>query len=244
MRVIPAVDVLDHQVVQLVGGVPGSQQIVMPDPLSVASMWVDRGAEYLHLVDLDAAFGREGNIPVFERIVAECGVPAEVGGGIRDDATVDGLISAGADRVVVGTRAIREPDWLASMADRHPGRIVLSMDTKGGAIAVKGWQESSPVTVAEMFDIIRDLPLAAVLNTNVDVEGRREGIDESQARDFISRCPFPVISSGGVTTESDARRLADAGAEGAVVGLALYTDVMRPWEWDTPWRARPAIRNI
>lgn len=237
MRIIPAVDVMDHQVVQLVGGVPGSQQIVMPDPLSVAEMWVSRGAGYLHLVDLDAAFGKEGNIPIFERIIRECGVPAEVGGGIRSTDTVDELVSAGADRVVVGTRAVKEPDWLAEIADRHPGRIVLSLDTKGGRIAVKGWQESAQRTVGEMFDIIRDLPLAGVLNTNVDVEGQRKGIDEAQARSFISGCPCPVIASGGVTSRRDAEILSDAGAEGAVVGLALYTDVIRPWEWDTPWTA-------
>lgn len=237
MIVIPAVDVLDHQVVQLVGGVPGSQQIVMPDPVEVANMWISKGAEYLHLVDLDGAFGKESNIPVFKKIIAECGVPAEVGGGIRSTGTVDDLVSAGADRVVVGTKAVKEPEWLEEIADRHPGRIVLSMDTKGGKIAIKGWQESARMTVEEMFDRIRDLPLAGVLNTNVDVEGQRKGIDEAQARDFISRCPCKVIASGGLTSKRDADILADAGAEGAVVGLAMYTGVIKPWEWDTPWRA-------
>lgn len=237
MRIIPAVDVMDHQVVQLVGGVPGSQQITMPDPLSVAEMWISKGAEYLHLVDLDAAFGKEGNIPVFTRIIRECGVPAEIGGGIRSTGTVDELIAAGADRVVVGTKAVKEPEWLISIADRHPGRIVLSLDTKGGRIAIKGWQESAAMTVEEMFDLIRDVPLAGVLNTNVDVEGQRKGIDERQAREFIAGCPCPVIASGGVTSKRDADILADAGAESAVVGLALYTEVVRPWEWETPWRA-------
>lgn len=228
---------MDHKVVQLVGGVPGSQQIVIPDPVSVAEMWIGKGADYLHLVDLDAAFGKESNIPVFKRIIEELGVPAEIGGGIRSTETVDELVSAGAARIVVGTKAVKEPEWLAEIADRHPGRIVLSMDTKGGSIAIKGWQESASRTVDEMFDIIRDMPLAGVLNTNVDVEGQRKGIDEAQARDFISRCPCPVIASGGVTSEEDARILADAGAEGSVVGLALYTEVIRPWEWKTPWRA-------
>lgn len=237
VRVIPAVDVMDHQVVQLVGGVPGSQQIVMPDPVSVAGMWVERGAPYLHLVDLDGAFGRENNIPVFKKIIREFDVPAEVGGGIRDVSTVDDLVAAGADRVVVGTKAVREPEWLAMLADRHPGRIVLSMDTKGGRIAIKGWQESAQISVQDMFDRIRELPLAAVLNTNVDVEGQRKGIDEAQAREFISRCPCKVIASGGVTSRRDAEILADAGAEGAVVGLAMYTNVITPWDWETPWMA-------
>ncbi|MBP3385491.1 MAG: 1-(5-phosphoribosyl)-5-[(5-phosphoribosylamino)methylideneamino] imidazole-4-carboxamide isomerase [Candidatus Methanomethylophilaceae archaeon] len=237
MRVIPAVDVLDHQVVQLVGGVPGSQQIVMPDPMEVAGMWVARGAPYLHLVDLDGAFGKENNVPIFKQIIREYGVPAEVGGGIRDVDTIDELISAGADRVVVGTKAVKEPEWLEEVSDRHPGRIVLSMDTKGGEIAIKGWQESAAISVDDMFARIRDMPLAAVLNTNVDVEGQKKGIDEAQARDFISKCPCKVIASGGVTSRKDAEILSDAGAEGAVVGLAMYTNVITPWEWDTPWHA-------
>jgi phosphoribosylformimino-5-aminoimidazole carboxamide ribotide isomerase len=228
---------MDHQVVQLVGGVPGSQQITMPDPVKVAQMWVDKGADYLHLVDLDGAFGKENNLEVFKKITKEFDVPTEIGGGIRDAATIDDLVSAGVDRIIVGTKAVKEPDWLAEMADRHPGKIVLSMDTKAGKIAIKGWQESSQISVEEMFDRIRDLPLAAVLNTNVDVEGQRKGIDRKQAEDFISRCPCKVIASGGVTSYEDALILSQAGAEGAVVGLAMYTDVIRPWEWETPWSA-------
>lgn len=235
MRVIPAVDVLDHQVVQLVGGKPGSQQIVMPDPLKVAQMWVDKGADYLHLVDLDGAFGKENNLEVFKQITKEAGVPTEIGGGIRDADTIDDLVSAGVDRIIVGTKAVKEPEWLAEMADRHPGRIVLSMDTKEGRIAIKGWQESAQISIEDMFDRIKDLPLAAVLNTNVDVEGQKKGINEIQARKFISECPCKVIASGGVTSFEDAKILSAAGAEGAVVGLALYTDVIRPWEWNTPW---------
>ena len=219
---------------QLVGGKPGSQQIVMPDPMKVAQMWVDKGANYLHLVDLDGAFGKN-NLKVFKQITKEIGVPTEIGGGIKDVDTIDDLISAGVDRIIVGTKAVKEPDWLAEMADRHPGRIVLSMDTKEGKIAIKGWQESAQISIEEMFDRIRDLPLAAVLNTNVDVEGQKKGIDAEKAKDFISRCPCKVIASGGVTSLEDAEILSAAGAEGAVVGLALYTDVIKPWEWKAPW---------
>ena len=228
---------MDHQVVQLVGGKPGSQQIVMPDPMKVAQMWVDKGADYLHLVDLDGAFGKENNLAVFKRITKEIGVPTEIGGGIRDVDTIDDLVSAGVDRIIVGTKAVKDPDWLAEMADRHPGKIVLSMDTKEGRIAIKGWQESAQISIQDMFDRIKDLPLAAVLNTNVDVEGQRKGIDEAQAKDFISRCPTKVIASGGVTTFDDAKILSSAGAEGAVVGLAIYTNIIKPWEWNTPWYA-------
>jgi phosphoribosylformimino-5-aminoimidazole carboxamide ribotide isomerase len=139
--------------------------------------------------------------------------------------------------VIVGTKAVKDPDWLEGIAHEFPGKVVLSMDTKGGRIAIKGWQEAAELSVEDMFERIRGLPLAAVLNTNVDVEGQRKGIDARQAEDFIRRCPCGVIASGGVTSEEDARILSDAGAEGAVVGLALYTGIVRPWEWDTPWKA-------
>lgn len=237
MIVIPAVDVLDRKVVQLVGGKPGSQQIVLPDPVETALGWVEKGAPYLHLVDLDGAFGKGDNIKTFIKIIEECGVPVEIGGGIRSRETIETLISAGADRIILGTKAVKEPEWLGEMASEFPGSIVLGMDTKGDRIAIKGWQENAELTVEGMFEIIKDMPLAGVLNTNVDVEGQKKGIDEKQVRNFISRCPCGVIASGGVTSEKDARILSDAGAIGAVVGLALYTDAVRPWEWDTPWKA-------
>ena len=202
--VIPAIDMLDHKVVQLVGGVPGSQKVTIDDPLTVARSWLEKGAKYLHLVDLDAAFGKENNIPVIKRIISESDVPVEVGGGIRDEATIKELIDIGVDRVIIGTKGIKEPDWLAEMVNKYPGKIVLSLDTKGGKITVKGWQDVASITLDEMFDRIKDLPLAGVLNTNIDVEGQGKGIDQAQASDFIKRCPHEVIASGGVTSLDDA----------------------------------------
>lgn len=238
MMIIPAVDMLDHKVVQLVGGVPGSEKVVIPDPMEVAKSWVDKGARYLHLVDLDGAFGKENNIPVIKRIAASFNVPVEVGGGIRDESTVRELVDAGVDRVIVGTKAIKDPEWLSMLADRYPGKIALAMDTKGGNITMKGWQEAAPISIDEMFDRIRDMPLAGILNTNVDVEGQGKGIDVKFAEDFIRRCPHKVIASGGVTTEADAKVLDKAGAIAAVVGVAIYTGLMEPWNWHTPWFAK------
>jgi phosphoribosylformimino-5-aminoimidazole carboxamide ribotide isomerase len=235
MMVIPAVDVLDHKVVQLVGGEIGSQKITLPDPLSTAMSWVEKGAPYLHLVDLDGAFGKGDNLGIFKKVIRECGVPVQIGGGIRSGVLVDDLISAGADRVIVGTKAIKDPDWLSNISLEHPGKIMVGMDTRNGSLAVNGWQGSSDVTVEKMFDTIRELPLAGVLNTNVSVEGQMGGIDAGQCRSFISKCPHMVISSGGVTSVADCELLNGLGAAGAVVGLALYTEKIRPWEWDDPW---------
>ena len=241
MMIIPAVDVLDHKVVQLVGGELGSQKITLPDPFSTAMSWVEKGAPYLHLVDLDGAFGKGNNTEVFKKIIKECGVPVQIGGGIRSDDHVKELISAGADRVIVGTKAIKEPAWLTKISKTYPKKIMAGMDTKNGALVVNGWQGASDVTVESMFDTIRGLPLAGVLNTNVSVEGQMKGIDETQSKKFISKCPHKVISSGGVTTQKDCVLLNKLGAAGAVVGLALYTEKIKPWEWDTPWRVHSLL---
>lgn len=235
MIIIPAVDVLDHQVVQLVGGELGSQKITLPDPLSVATSWVEKGAPYLHLVDLDGAFGKGNNLDVFKKITKECGVPVQVGGGIRSKEVVDDLISMGVDRIIVGTKAIKEPEWLASISDDHPHKIVVGMDTKNGELAVNGWQGSSDITTDGMFDIIKEMSLAGVLNTNVSVEGKMEGIDREHSEYFIKKCPHKVIASGGITTQDDCLILNELGAIGAVVGLAAYTETIRPWEWNAPW---------
>ncbi len=235
MIVIPAVDVLDHKVVQLVGGIPGSQQIVMDDPFEVAMDWVKKGAPYLHLVDLDAAFGKPDNSEVFCRIIREAGVPCEVGGGIRSEEQIAKYVEAGAERIVVGTKAVTDTEWLKEMANRFPNKLMLGLDVKNGKIAIKGWQESAPISLDNMFSIISQIPVVAVLNTDINVEGQQNGVNKENVTSFCAKCPKMVIISGGVTTQEDARIAAKAGAGGVVVGMALYKNTIRPWEWETPW---------
>lgn len=237
MIIIPAVDVLDHKVVQLVGGVPGSQQVVLPDVMETARDWVSKGAKYLHLVDLDAAFGKEDNSDIFCRVIRECGVPCEVGGGVRSEAQIKKYVEAGVDRIIVGTKAVKEPEWLEEMAEKYPGKLVLGLDMKGGRISIKGWQEEVDTSLESVFDRIRSLPLAGVLNTNIDVEGQGKGVDVEFNTRFINGCPHRVIVSGGVTTFEDSVTMSDAGAYAAVVGMAVYKGMMKPWEWPDPWTA-------
>jgi phosphoribosylformimino-5-aminoimidazole carboxamide ribotide isomerase len=237
MIIIPAVDVMDHEVVQLVGGKPGSQQVVLPDILETAKGWVAKGAPYLHLVDLDAAFGKPDNSDAFCRVIKEVNVPCEVGGGIRSETQIAKYIDAGADRVIVGTKAIKEPEWFAEMARKFPGKLVLGMDTKGGKISIKGWQEEVDLSIDRVFDDLRKLPVRGVLNTNIDVEGQGKGVNAAANAEFVRKCPCPVILSGGFTTLEDAKAGAATGAEAAVVGMAVYKGNMRPWEWETPWKA-------
>ena len=237
MIIIPAVDVLDHKVVQLVGGMPGSQQVVLEDPFEVAMDWVAKGAPYLHLVDLDAAFGKEDNSDVFCRIIREAGVPVEVGGGIRTEEQIAKYVKAGAERIVVGTKAVTDTEWLKEMANKFPNKLMLGLDMKDGKIAIKGWQESAPIALEQMFRILETVPVVAVLHTDINVEGQQGGINRERVDRFCKDCPVTVIISGGVTTEEDAKAAAKSGAGGVVVGMALYKGTMKPWTFGRPWVA-------
>jgi phosphoribosylformimino-5-aminoimidazole carboxamide ribotide isomerase len=150
-------------------------------------------------------------------------LPVQVGGGVRSREVADYFLDSGAARVIVGTKAIKDPEWLESLARAYPMQIVLALDVKHGHVAVKGWQEASPVSLGEMFDRIRPIPLAGVLYTNVDVEGQGKGIDEGAVRSFVAACPHMVIASGGITSQEDIDHLDSMGVPEAVVGLALYT---------------------
>jgi phosphoribosylformimino-5-aminoimidazole carboxamide ribotide isomerase len=228
MMVMPAVDMLNGRVVQLVGGKPGTEQIILPDPLEVAANWERLGAPMVHVIDLDAALGKGGNPETIQRILSTLKVPVQVGGGVRTTTMVGQYLAWGAARVIVGTKAITDTNWLADMANAHPGKIVLALDISGGKIQVRGWQESSRVALTQMFDSIRDLPLAAVLHTDVDVEGRAQGINQREVRSFVEQCPHQVIVSGGIRNIDDVRTLESLGVQEAVAGLALYTGKLSP----------------
>ena len=237
MKVIPAIDIMNHQVVQLVGGVPGTEKVKIPDPVAVAHSWVDKGAKYLHIVDLDAAFGEDDNFDTITEIAQTAGVPVEVGGGIRKESRIRNLLESGVDRVIVGTRAVTDREWLNEMCQVFPNKLVMALDTKDGKVTVRGWQEAADLPLNFILDSVRNLPLAGVLNTNVDVEGQGKGINEEWVEKFSKMCPHKVIASGGVTTERDAQILASYGTEAAVIGVSIYTGLAEPWNWTKPWEA-------
>lgn len=226
MIAIPAIDLRGGQVVQLVGGDPARQRIRLPDPLAVARDWIERGFRALHVVDLDAALGSGSNLPVIHELLDAVDVPVQVGGGIRTDDVVAELLAAGAQRVVLGTRAVLEPDWLARQAATHPGRITLAADCRGDRVVVRGWTESAGITVPDLLDAVADLPLGAVMITDVTREGRMEGTDTARFGELVTRTKHPVLASGGVTTPDELRELAEAGVAGAILGMALYTGAL------------------
>ncbi|MEQ8330334.1 MAG: 1-(5-phosphoribosyl)-5-[(5-phosphoribosylamino)methylideneamino] imidazole-4-carboxamide isomerase [Longimicrobiales bacterium] len=228
MRAAPAVDLRGGRCVQLVGGRPDDERVSLPDPVAVAGRWWEMGFGTLHLVDLDAALGSGDNLDLLRALLAATPAETQVGGGIRDDARADALLDAGADRVVVGTRALDDPDWFAALSGRWPGRVMVAADTRDGEVLRKGWTEGSGLPVADFLARLADLPLAGVLSTDVGREGRMEGIDRSEVARTVAASPHPVWISGGVTTEDELAWLDDGRAAGAVLGMALYTGTLDP----------------
>lgn len=239
MIAVPAVDVKGGRCVQLVGGRPDDERVSLPAPAAVARRWWNLGFRHLHVVDLDAALGTGDNAARIAEVVAATEAVVQVGGGIRDDDRADALLAAGPARIVVGTRAVDDRPWLEALADRHPDRVVVAADVRDGTVLRKGWTEGSGLEVGAFVRSLSDVPLAGVLCTDVGREGRLEGIDAGAMRGVIDASAHPVWISGGITTIDDLAALADAGAHGAVLGMALYTGTLRPTEVAERWGGSP-----
>ena len=221
-EVVPAVDMQDGEVVQLVQGERGTEKRY-GDPVEAARRWVDAGAETLHLVDLDGAFeGERENAPAVEAILEAVDVDVQLGGGIRTAADARSLLDRGVDRVILGTAAVENPEVVAEISETHPGTVVVSLDAKGGEVVVSGWTEGTGLDPAEAATRYEDLGAGAILFTDVDVEGRLEGVQTDRVERVVDAVDVPVIASGGVATLDDVRALKAAGAAAVVVGTALY----------------------
>ncbi len=221
-EVIPAVDVQDGQVVQLVGGERGTET-TYGDPVEAATEWVEAGAETLHLVDLDGAFeGERVNAPAIEAILDACDVPVQLGGGIRTAADAMALLDSGVDRVILGTAAVENPEIVAEISETHPESVLVSLDAKDGEVVVSGWTEGTGLDPTEAASRYEELGAGGILFTNVDVEGRLDGVRTDPVEDLATSVDIPVVASGGVATIEDIRALRDAGAAAVVVGSALY----------------------
>jgi phosphoribosylformimino-5-aminoimidazole carboxamide ribotide isomerase len=221
-EVIPAVDVQDGQVVQLVGGKRGTGT-AYGDPTAAARRWVKAGAGTLHLIDLDGAFeGERANADAIEAVVEAVDADVQVGGGIRTAADARALLDAGVDRAILGTAAVENPHLVSEVAADHPEGVVVSLDAKGGEVVVEGWTAGTGLDPAEAATRYADLGAAAILFTDVDVEGRLEGVRTEPVRSVVEAVDVPVVASGGVATIEDVLALREAGAAAAVVGSALY----------------------
>jgi phosphoribosylformimino-5-aminoimidazole carboxamide ribotide isomerase len=226
MIAIPAVDLKGGRCVQLVGGRADDERVSLPDPLSVASDWKATGFESLHVVDLDAALDSGNNNDLVRRLAADSEVDLQVGGGIRSDEQADRLLESGVSRIVVGTRALDDPEWLARLASRHPRRVILALDTRDGIILRKGWTEATDLGIERYLSTLDGIELAGVLSTDVGREGRLKGIDRDGCVALLRASPHPVWISGGITTVDELHFLDGIGATGVVLGMALYTDTL------------------
>ncbi|TVP76600.1 MAG: 1-(5-phosphoribosyl)-5-[(5-phosphoribosylamino)methylideneamino] imidazole-4-carboxamide isomerase [Gemmatimonadales bacterium] len=222
--------------VQLVGGRPEDERVSLPDPGAVARRWREMGFGCLHVVDLDAALGTGDHLALIGQLVEEARrgaddappVEIQVGGGIRDDGRAAAVLDAGADRIIVGTRALEDRPWLEALARRHPGQVAVAADIRDGFVLSRGWTESTGLEVGRFLEGLGGLPLAGVLCTDVGREGRVEGIDREGVSRVLAASPHPVWISGGVSTARELTFLAEAGARGAVLGMALYTGALDP----------------
>jgi phosphoribosylformimino-5-aminoimidazole carboxamide ribotide isomerase len=215
--------------VQLVGGEYDAERVRLDDPLGVAREWARFGFRRLHVVDLDAATGRGSNAHVVEEIVRYGNFDdVQVGGGVRDEDAVERILGLGARSVVIGTRGLEDPDWLAEVAARWPGQIVLAADVRERRVVTRGWARTLPRNVIDVVEELDGVPLAALLVTAVHREGQMQGTDLPLMEDVAEAASVPVIASGGVSNLQDLRLLADRGVWGAVVGMALYTGAIDP----------------
>ena len=221
-EVVPAVDMQDGRVVQLVGGRRGTGT-EYGDPVEAATRWVDAGARTLHLVDLDGAFeGERANADAVASVVEAIDADVQLGGGIRTAADAFELLTAGVDRVILGTAAVETPEIVGEISDRFPESVVVSLDAKDGEVVVSGWTEGTGLDPAEAASRYEAAGAGAILFTDVDVEGQLSGIRREPVERVVDAVDIPVVASGGVATLEDVRALKDAGAAAVVVGTALY----------------------
>jgi len=229
MILFPAIDIRGGKAVRLYQGHYDRETVYDDEPADAARRWADGGAEWIHVVDLDGAkAGKPANLGAIEAIAGSVGCSIEVGGGLRDLPSVEAVLGAGADRVVVGTAALRDPEFLAELIEFHgPESVVVSVDARGGKVSLAGWTESSGVDVAEAVADLTGRGVTRFLFTPIEVDGTMEGPNLAELDRVAAATDAAVIASGGVGTLEHLRDLAAAApdnVEGVIVGKALYEE--------------------
>ncbi len=228
MRIWPAIDLRGGKCVRLQQGDYNRETVFNNNPSDVAKRWVDEGADCLHLVDLDGA--RDGKLingEVISEIVSSVDVTFQLGGGIRDEEAITRLLELGLDRLVVGTQAIKEPDWFREMANKYAGNLVLGVDARNGMVATDGWLETSETSAIDLAKQFESAPLAGVVYTDIAKDGMMAGPNLDAMREMQEAIGLPVVASGGVTTTDDAKRLGEIPMDGAIIGRALYEGTIK-----------------
>ena len=224
MYIIPAIDLIKAKCVRLIQGDYHRQITYQDDPAEQAKEFIEAGAEWLHIVDLDGArLGKGVNTDSIANIAALGKLKIEVGGGIRDESAIKNLLDIGVERVIIGTKAVRDFDWFSEMANKFSGKIVLGLDAKGSKIATHGWTEDSPQQLIEFAIEAAKLPLAAIIYTDITKDGMMAGPNLERTKAIADAVKIPVVASGGVNEIDDIKKLIQAGSiEAAIIGRALY----------------------
>lgn len=226
MIVFPAIDLLGGRAVRLAQGDYERVTVYNEDPVAQALIFAEAGAQWIHVVDLDGARdGVPGNTDVIERIVAEVGIPVQTGGGIRTLETLERLDTAGASRMVLGTKLATDPDFVREAVERFGEKITAGIDARDGMVAVEGWREGTATPSAELVGELRELGVRHLVYTDISRDGMQTGVSVDAYEEIAEVAGFPVIASGGVSTLDDFRELAALGPdtiEGAITGRALY----------------------
>jgi phosphoribosylformimino-5-aminoimidazole carboxamide ribotide isomerase len=227
MQIWPAIDLRDGKCVRLRQGDYEQETVFADDPAAVAREFVEKGAEHLHIVDLEGA--REGlpvNLPGVQDILSAIDIECELGGGIRDEQSVTELLGFGLSRLVIGTSALTDRDWFRETCRKYPGRLALGIDARDGRVATDGWLQTSDVEAVELARQLADEPLAAIIYTDIATDGMLRGPNVAAMAAMQAAVRVPVIASGGVTTAADVAALAEAGLAGCIIGRALYVGTL------------------
>lgn len=240
MQILPAIDLRAGRCVRLRQGDYAQETVFSDDPVQMARHWAEQGASMLHLVDLDGAKeGRPVNTEVIRGICQAIEIPVELGGGLRTDEGVQEAFDLGVARAIIGTQAVKEPDWFASLARAWPGKIALGLDAKSGRVATAGWLDTSDVDALDLADRYRDLPLAAIIYTDIAKDGMMAGPNFDAIEAMARRSPHLIIASGGVTTVEDVLELKRRGIGACILGRTIYEGVVQIPQLLLQLRAHP-----
>jgi len=224
--IIPAVDIKGGKCVRLEQGRMDRETVFSEFPEEMAAQWEQRGAERLHLVDLDGAVqGTAFNKEAVKRVVAAVSIPVQLGGGIRDLETIGEYVSLGVESVIIGTQAYKKPDLVKAACAEYPGRIIVGIDSRGKSVSVEGWTESTTVTGLDLGKRFVDLGVSAIVFTDIARDGMKKGPNTAATREFAQNVPLPVIAAGGIGSIQDVEdvlALEGDGVSGMIIGRALY----------------------
>ncbi len=234
MILFPAIDLKDGQCVRLRQGDMDQATVFSDDPAAQGAAFAAQGFDWLHVVDLDGAFaGRPMNAAAVDAILEAVSIPVQLGGGVRDMRTLEGWLEKGIARVIIGTAAVRDPDFVREAARRHPGRVAVGIDAKDGRVAVEGWAQSSTLTADELGRRFEDAGVAAIVYTDIARDGILKGLNIPMTLALANAVSIPVIASGGLASMADIERLLEpdcARLAGAITGRALYDGRIDPAE--------------